>query len=120
MRRNRQPAGARAASPRRDRLGVTAQSIPPGRSLLLVGVHRYQSFKSVKINPVSGLPLTTRHEGPSRLSRARELKPTKYCARPRGAHRTGSMRLSFLAVDFLQPPILSQGSIGTGPNIDRP
>jgi hypothetical protein len=68
MRRNRQPAGARAASPRRDRLRVTAQSIPPGRSLLLVGVHRYQSFKSVKINPVSGLPLTTRHEGPSTMT----------------------------------------------------
>jgi hypothetical protein len=64
MRRNRQPAGARAASRRRDRLRVTAQSIPPGRSLLLVGIHRYQSFKSVKINPVSGLRLTTRHEGP--------------------------------------------------------
>jgi hypothetical protein len=35
---------------------------------LLVGVHRYQSFKSVKINPVSGLPLTTRHEGPSTMT----------------------------------------------------
>src|SRR5260370_32036103 len=56
---------------RRESRQPAARSLPcyrskysPRRSLFLVDVHRYESFKTVKIiyNPVSGLRLTTRHE----------------------------------------------------------
>src|SRR5580692_9664099 len=87
------------------RVAACTLALSPVRDMLIEGFSHFVTSMTapiasgwsgcrVGLTPTGKRRLVTAHAngGHLRLSRARELKLTKYCARPRSARRTGSVR----------------------------